>query len=215
MLQNEFSRYGETYYFYFLCLDRFFHEMSLAVRWSKGSYWTRRGGGKYTDAERKLAREYNKVARFLELDFFNCLLYARMLLERTIALSRHFLKNGNLPSFTSFNDHKEFFLRLKHPFGKHEEYAEYIRSHTEWFDMPLKLVRYKYLVHSGPRHMRVFGCPPGHTELGLMILVPAGPDPSKPLERVKSINVSIPQLAREIEQFLMWFRDYGLKVIAV
>src|SRR5215218_9113255 len=95
VLQNEFSRYRETYYFYYLSLDRFFHEMSLAVRWSKGPYWVRRSGGKYSDSERKLAREYNEVARFLELDFFNCLLYARMLLDRTIALSRYFLKDSD------------------------------------------------------------------------------------------------------------------------
>jgi hypothetical protein len=213
ILQDEFSRYRETYYFYYLSLDRFFHEMSIAARWSKGPYWVRRSGGKYTASERKLADEYNKISRFLEFDFFNCLLYARMLLDRTIALSRYFLKENNSPSFTSLNEHKKFFLRLKQPFGAHEEYAEYIRNQTTWFDMPLKFVRDKFLVHAGPKHMRIFGYPGGRYELGMMIMLPAGSDPNKPLERVKSINVSIPQLASDIEQFLTWFCNYAINAI--
>jgi hypothetical protein len=186
--------------------------MSLAVRWSKGPYWTRRTGGKYTPGERKLATEYNMIARFLEFDFFNCLLYARMLLDRTVSLSRHFLKGKELPSFTSLNEHKKFFQRQTRPYGDHEEYAVYIREKTDWFDMPLKIVRDKYLVHSGPNHMRVFGYPGGHHELGLSILIPAGPNPiDKPLERVTVIVVSIPELSRDIADFLAWFCNYGIK----
>jgi hypothetical protein len=213
ILQDEFSRYLEAYYFYYLSLDRFFHEMSVAVRWGKGPHLVRKYGGKYTPSQRKLAAQYNKIARFLEFDFFNCLLYARMLLDRTIALSRHFLKGANLPSFTSFNDHKKFFQRQKTPYGGFEEYAAYIREQTDWFDTPLKAVRDKFLVHTGPQHLRVFGYPSNGYEIRLMIMVPNGNDPEKSLARVKVIEVSIPQLARDIEQFLTWFCAYGLLVL--
>jgi hypothetical protein len=133
-----------------------------------------------------------------------------MLLDRTIALSRTFLKGANLPSFTSFNTQKKFFQRQKTPYGDFEEYAAYIREQTDWFDMSLKPVRDKFLVHQGPQHFRVFGYPSNGYELELMILVPNGNDPGKPLARVK---VSIPQLARDIEQFLTWFCAYGLLVL--
>ena len=213
VLQDEFSRYREAYYFYYLSLDRFFHEMSVALRWSKGPYYVRKYGGKYTPSQRKLAAQYNKIARFLEFDFFNCLLYARMLLDRTIALSRHFLKGANLPSFTSFNNHKKFFQRQKTPYGGFEEYAVYIREQTDWFDTPLKPVRDKFLVHPGPQHFRLFGYPSNGYEFGLMVIVPNDNDSEKPLVRFKEIKVSIPQLARDIEQFLTWFCAYGLLVL--
>lgn len=212
ILETEFSRYRETYRLYYLCVERFLNEMSLTVRWSKGPYWTRRAGGKYTPNERKTAERYNSIARFLELDFFNCLLYARILLDRTIALSRHFLMESKLPSFTSLNQHKKFFQGHKTPYGDHEEYASYIRDQTDWFDTPLKIVRDKFLVHAGPRHMRLFGYPGSGHELGLSILIPDGADRiNKPLERVKVIVVSVPELTENLARFLAWFCDYGLK----
>jgi hypothetical protein len=149
----------------------------------------------------------------LEFDFFNCLLHARILLDRTIALSRYFLKENNPPSFGSFSEQKKFFRRRKQPYGSHEEYADHIREKTDWFDMPLKIVRDKFLVHAGPKHMRVFGYPGRGREFGLTIVLPNSPNPDKPLERVKAIVVSIPELARDMESFLKWFCDYGLRML--
>jgi hypothetical protein len=212
VLENEFSLYRETYQFYYLCLDRFLNEMSIAVRWRNGPYWVRKEGGKYTPSQRALAQKYNQIARFLELDFFNCLLYARMLLDRTIVLSRYFLKGKNLPSFTSFNDHKKFFQRQSDAYGKHEEYASYIRNNTDWFDIQLKLVRDKFLVHSGLKHMRVFGYL--DHEFGLAIVIPGTPDADKTLAQLRSVIVSISQLSHDIEQFLTWFSQYGIKAIS-
>jgi hypothetical protein len=212
-MQNEFTRYREAYYFYYLSLKRFLPEMSIAVRWRNGPYFVLKYGGKYTPTQRRLADQYNKISQFLEFDCFSCLLYARMLLDRTIALSRHFLKGGKLPSFTSFNEHKKFFQKLNQPYGKHEEYAEHMRANTAWFDLPVKLIRDKFLVHAGPQHMRIFGYPAIGYEYDLIVLLPSGPDPDKPLAQVKSITLSIPRLARDIEEFLTWFCRYGIKTI--
>lgn len=212
-MQNEFSRYREAYYFYYLSLERFLPEMSIAVRWRNGPYFVLKYGGKYTPSERRLADQYYKISPFLEFDFFNCLLYARMLLDRTIGLSRHFLKGGNLPSFTSFNEHRKFFRRLKQPYREHEDYAEYLRAKTGWFDLPVKQIRDKFLVHAGPRHLRIFGIPSKGYEYGLTVLLPTGPDPDNPLAQMKSITLSIPRLARDIEEFLTWFCRYGIKAI--
>ncbi len=209
ILQDEFSRYREMYYFYYLSLDRFLHENSIAVRWMNGTYDVRKQGGKYTSAQRKLADNYCMINRFLEVDFFNCILYARMLLDRTIALSRYFLEGDNLPSFTSFNDHKRFFQRQKLSYGEYEDYAAYIREQTDWFEMPLKITRDKFLVHAGKQHIKNFGYT-NKNELSLIIDIPSANFPNEPSENV--IIVSIPQLAQDMETFLIWFSDFGLRV---
>lgn len=213
ILQDEISLYREAYSFYYLSLERFLPEMSIAIRYNKGAYYVRKYGGKYTDYEAKIAKQYNAISRYLELDFFNCLLHARILLDRVICLSRHFLdtQHQRTPSFTSFNQHKKFFKRLASPYGQHEEYAVYIRSQTNWFDMPLKVVRDKFLIHAGKPHVRTFGYPAGDTELSLVLFIPSGNDASKSLSQVKTINVSIPRLYLEIERFLLWFADYGMR----
>ncbi len=213
ILEDEFSRYMEAYELYYLSLERFLPEMSLAVRWSKGPYYVRKYGGRYTDSERQLAQEYNKIARYLHLDFFNCLLYARILLDRAIAFSKYFLQDGDMPSYTSFSEHKKYFKRLKHSFGAHEAYAAYMRDQTAWFDMPLKIVRDKFLVHTGPKHIRVFGYTCGGHEFGLMLMVPTGSEPNKPLANIQTITVSVPQMAADVGQFLAWLSAYGLEAL--
>jgi len=213
ILENELSRYLEAYEFYYLSLERFIPEMSLALRWDRGPRWVRGRGRKYTPAQRKLADRYHAVKKFIAYDFFNCLLYARILLDRLTPLSRHFLDSidGRLPSFTSFSKHRQFFRRLKSPYGKHEEYATYIRENTDWFDMPLKAVRDKHVVHSGPQHMKVFGYVAGYEhDLTLTLLVP---EDSSDLSRMQPISVSIRRLARDIDEFLKWFCAYGLRAL--
>lgn len=128
ILENEVSRYLEAYEFYYLSLERFIPEMSIALRWDRGLRWVRGRGRKYTPTQRKLADRYHAVKKFIVYDFFNCLLHARILLDRLTPLSRYFLDpiDGQQPSFTSFNKHRQFFKGLKSPFGRHEEYAAYI-----------------------------------------------------------------------------------------
>src|ERR1700730_14439225 len=79
---NEFIRYQETYWCYYASLERFLPEQSLAVRWMNGPMDVLKYGGKYTPAQRRLAGRYNRIARFLHLDFYNCLLWARILMDR-------------------------------------------------------------------------------------------------------------------------------------
>jgi len=212
-VQDEFLRYEDAYRCYFLSLRRFLPEMSIAVRWTNGPRWKRRYFEKYTPSERRLAQKYHEVAPYLEIDFYACLLWARILMDRTIALSRHFLDEPDRPSFTSFNQHKKFFAKLQTPYGAYELYAEYIRERTEWFDEPLKLVRDKFIVHAAPQHMKIFGYPTDGHELGLAILVPAGDDPAGSRDDMLVMRVSIPRLARQVEAFLTWFADYGLTAL--
>ncbi|MHC4398192.1 MAG: hypothetical protein ACYTG0_00775 [Planctomycetota bacterium] len=212
---DDLTRYVQAYWFYYLSMDRYLCEMSVAARYSRGPAWVRRSGGKqkYTEAERKLADEYNATARFLEYDLVNCLIHTRILLDRTISISRRFLSFARLPSFTSFNDHKKFFLRLAEAFGQHEDYAEYIRTKTDWFEMPIKAVRDKFVVHASPKHMRFMGCPNGGYELDLNIHVPDAPDGEKPFSKIKVIRLNAVRMSYDIETFLLWFNAYGLAAL--
>lgn len=206
LFTNEFSMYEEAYRFYFLSLSRFLKEMSIASRWSRGPYYIRKYGGKYTPNQRALAEKYNKIAPFVDLDFFTCLIQARILLDHTVAISRTFLSGRHLPSFMSFAKHKKFFQKLHEPYGQFEDYAHYFRKETEWFDVPIKVVRDKFLVHAGPKHMKSFGYPMGSDHLDLDIILP---DQKRLLAEVKMIHVNILQMSYDIERFLRWFCDYA------
>jgi hypothetical protein len=211
ILEDDISMYQNTYYWFYLSLERFLPAMSLSVRWFKGPYGALREGRKFTNEERKIADKYNALSRFIYFDFYNCILYARILLDRIVSLSRLFLIENNKPSFTSFNDHKKFFKRLTSNYGSHQEYASYIREQTDWFDMPLKEVRDRFIVHASPKHLRSFGFPLGFNELSLFINIPTDSKSSKPLKQMHTIVISIPQLATQIYNFLIWFNDYALR----
>jgi hypothetical protein len=213
VLSNPTSLYQEAYEFYFLSLSRYLREMSVAARYSRGPYWVRRSSGKYTPIQRKLADEFNPIAPFLELDLVNCLLHSRILLDRVVGLSRYFLTGKTLPSFTSFSDHKKFFENHKDTHGAHEEYAEYIRSQTSWFEIPLQFVRDKFVVHAAAKHMRSLGYRSDH-ELDLAVLLPDNPRSDKPLGSVKVITVNALRLSYDIEVLLKWFCGYGLSALA-
>jgi hypothetical protein len=207
VFQDTISRYEETYELYYLSLKRFLPEQSLAGRWQRGPYYKLKYGGKYTEPERRLAHRFNAIAEYLYLDFYNCLLWARMLLDRIASLSKYFLTGKALPSFHSFGDHKKFFVRLTRPFGEHEAYASYIRSNTDWFEIPLKHVRDTYVVHSSPPHIRTFGHPTPGDELNL-ILHRTPVTPSEP-----PIVISVARVSRELNEFQRWFAEYGLQAI--
>ena len=214
LFADDIYRYREAYHFFYLSLKRFLLEMSIAVRWSNRQYYVRKYGGKYSESQRKLANKYNAISKYLAYDFFNCILHFRILMDKTIGLSRYFITNNQLPSFTSFDNHKKFFKELKEnneEFGQFEDYAHYIREETDWFDIPLKIVRDKYLVHAGPKHIRIFGYPNDH-EISLVLILPAG-DEKKSLNKVNCISVSIPQLANDIQKFLIWFSNYGINCL--
>jgi hypothetical protein len=204
-LSNERSRYEDAYWFYYLSLDRFLREMSVAARHRNGPYYVRKYGGKYTPSERRLVAKYKQIAPFLEYDLANCLIHARILLDRVAGLSRSFLSGGRLPSFTSFSDHKKFFEKLNGPYGAHEAYAEHIRIETNWFEMPVKAVRDKFIVHAAPRHWRFLGYGSGSDyELDLTIVVHDNDKP-KMMIRVNALRLSY-----DIEKFLEWFSTYAL-----
>jgi hypothetical protein len=207
---DELSRYATAYEYFYLSLRRYFEAMSLSIRWQKGPKWLR--GRRFGPRQRQVATEYNAIGPYLELDFANCLIHARIVCDRAVALARHFIRTPPVPSFTSFHDHKRFFVRMENTYGTHEEYADYFRTRTAWFDMPLKPVRDQYFVHHGPKHMRFLGYD-SDQDLQMVIILPAGPAHT-PYSRVESITISVRRLARDLHEFLQWFNAYGMKALS-
>lgn len=158
------QRYEEAYALYCLAMERALEQVSTIVRYRKGPYYVRKYGGSYGSGQKRLAAKHRRLRRYLELDFVTCLFVSRILLDRVIALSRRFLSGARLPSFTSFSDHKKFFASTGRLIAGHEAYAAYMRDNTSWFDLPIKFVRDKLLVHPGPRHIKSFTIGWGHTD---------------------------------------------------
>lgn len=135
-------------------------------------------------------------------------------MDRVVSLSREFLRPRQVPSFTSFNQHKKFLVKHVGVLGEDEAYAEYIRERTPWFDAVIRLVRDQFVVHASPQHMRFFGVPhPSGHEYGMIVLLPREPGSAKPLESVNTLMLTIPRLARDIEEFLKWFNAYAVAAV--
>lgn len=209
LIHDEPARYQAAYEYFYLSLCRFLRAMSFSIRWQKGPRWSR--GRRFGPRQRSVASEYHELQPFIELDFINCLIHARIVCDRAIALARHFIVGQRVPGFNSFHDHKRFFEKLKQPYGPHEEYARYLRDEAWWFDMPLKPVRDQYFVHQGPQHMRFLGYQSDH-DLQMLIVLPNGPVERR-FERTQIITVSIRRLARDLYGFLVWFNAYGVQAL--
>lgn len=198
---DDLYRYRQAYYFYYRSIERFLPEMSIAVRWSKSAMFALKHRYKYTPADQRIAQKYREVSPFIEVDFFNVLLHARILLDRIAALSRSFLPRGEVP-WRSFADHKKWLSRHGPRLKEHSEYVDRVVHHTPWFDAPLKVVRDEYLVHAGPEHMRWFGF--NEHELSMTILPGGAKGP--PFE---ILHVSVPRLYEDMGEFLSWFSAYA------
>lgn len=208
---DETDRCAQAFHFYHLSLERYLEDLRYEIRWQKDLRWIRGRGRSYTDHQKKMAKKYHAHKHFTELDFVNCLLHARILCDRVIALSRHFLYGQEqLPSFTSFNKHRKFFMDSENPIPEHQEYSQYFREHTGWFEV-LKPIRDKFIVHHGPKHMKVLGWQSEH-DLTLALYISDDSQDSA-LGKRKMISISVRRLARDLKEFLGWFCSYGLEAL--
>jgi hypothetical protein len=200
---DDATTYLRAYDFYYQSLARFLPEMSLYLRWADGPYYVRKYGGKYTPSQAKLARKFNPIAPHLEMDYVNCLIHARLLMDRVARLSRWFLSGAELPSDTSFTDHRKFFLQRTPSLGEDEEYAEHIRNGTGWYE-GLVEVRDKFIVHPGRAPFGMIpGIPSSGNEFSLLWLRTSVGADGRPY--YDAVQVSVPRLTREIADFLRWF----------
>jgi len=207
--KGDVGRYLQAYSWYSLCLRRILTHMSLARRADAELRYHPRNE-KYSDRQKQLAEKHNELGPYTELDYQNLITYSYILLDRVIALSRRFLNGSNLPSFTSFNKHKKFLIKNPNSLdSNYSEYIKYITQNTEWFEIPLKVLRDKILMHSSGRHMSFLGWGESNCDLEMVTIIPATKNQTKLLEKGKAIEFSPRRLARDIESFLTWFAKYG------
>jgi hypothetical protein len=209
---GDVGRYQRAYCSYALCLARVLGHISIGRRFQsqvRPRYGGRRG---LSGRERAVSRAYRDRRAYFELDFDNYLMHSRIVLDRTIGLSRRFLHGPRLPSFTSFSDHKKFLKHHPTVIIGHESYAREMANETDWFDMPLKYLRDKFIVHSGPRHFRFLGYP-SHHDLELL-LVPADRAKKDEFSQTMLLRFSSRRFARDVDGFLKWYNAYALAATA-
>jgi len=207
---DDLGRCANAYEFYYLSLTRCLPELAVVLRWRLAVYFARKHRKPYTPNRVRLAKRYREIAPFVELDIVNCVIYARILVDHVATLSRRFLPNPDLP-IRSFHAHRDFFVKLDKPFGTHEEYAKHMREKTGWFP-DMKEIRDKYLVHPGPKHFRLFGALSGDAEAMLSVGRFVQREPR--LIDVVTYSVTVVRLARDLDGFLHWFNDYGMRAMA-
>jgi hypothetical protein len=207
-LKGDIGRYIQAFGWYSFCLRRVLTHISVARRADAELKYHPRNK-KYSSHQKRLSAKHNEISPYLELDYNNLIIHSCILLDRVISLSRRFLNGPNLPSFTSFNKHKQSLSKnAKSLSPNHCEYAQYVIENTDWFEIPLKVLRDKFLVHSSERHMSFFGWRKSNWDLHMITLIPAAKEQDRLLERVKVINFAPRRLARDMESFLHWFDKY-------
>jgi hypothetical protein len=212
VLVDEVARWELAWSYYSLSFRRLIPAIAVTLRWMNGPQWTLKAGRRFSEREKPLVRRYRELRPYLDLDFANFLMHARVLCDRAAGLARYFVRGHPLPSFTSFTEHRAFFAKGRSGGDESARYGADLLTLTTWFEMPLKHVRDKFMVHTGPRHMPFFGQGEGQ-DLELVLIVPDGDNRTRPLERVRIVQVSARRLVREIDAFLRWFADYGTAVL--
>ncbi len=200
IFEDSLSLWSESYSFYYLTLSRLLPEMSLARRINIA----KKIDGNFITIQGDVTKKYNETSKYLLLDFINFSLHPRILLDRTISLAQYFINGGNVPSFTSFNNHRKFFLLPKNtPYIPLENYAQYIREKTEWFDN-LKLIRDKYIVHTQATHSKwlAFSIEPEKNDIHLTIQLPLGSKENGVLSKVKWVHIDVMEIILQVSQFL-------------
>lgn len=87
------------------------------------------------------------------------------------------------------------------------EYSDYIVDETDWFEIPLKLLRDKYLMHTSEKHLNFLGCRNNwNLELTVWISKKSGD-----LSNVKVVCFNPRRLARDIHNYLNFISKFGLQ----
>jgi hypothetical protein len=201
--------FKDAYKRYRLCCERLLLEWSVLRRYGNGPYYVRKVGGAFTAAQKKVARQFHAVAPFVEVDVFNAIIHARILLDRTVGLSRFFLpRAAQRPSFSSFNEHRKFLNRRRVPGITDTAYAEFIRSETEWLVEVLKEFRDHGLVHAERAAWTALatGWHPNNDLILLYALHGRQPVPGRG-------EITLPELLLNLRAFLERFNALGVNMM--
>lgn len=201
--------YQVAYQHYSLAAQRMVQENSVARRFMNGAYYVRKYGDRYTSAQRFVANQYRHIGRFLGHDFFTTIIFARILLDRTISLARYFVPSKARPSFISFNEHRKFYINKDIPGITNTSYAEFIKNETSWLNDSLKRFRDRAIVHNERAPYAILGQPHGRMDFAFMYLLPEDmAEPDKLVGNWKVIQLL--ELLEHITEFLTTYNRRAL-----
>lgn len=205
LIKDDIGRLTESYSWYVMCLKRCLEHMSISRRWyAEVKYHPK--NKKYSERQRFVSERYWSSTPYMLLDYQNLIVHACMLLDRSVTLTRRFLTGGSLPSFTSFNKHLDFLEKNPDALASElEAYRSLILSCKPWFQVPLKVLRDKYLMHSAEEHMNFLGWGKSDWDMELVTFIPRDPRQEKLLKDMKVICFTPRRLARDIESYLLEF----------
>ena len=104
---------------------------------------------KWSARERRLHELEGILLIQLRLDYESFVIFATVLMNKLARIAQLLIGRNNIPSHSSFSDHKKYFLEAANiPYNPKEDYAKLVREHTDWFDNFLKASRDKIMIHS-------------------------------------------------------------------
>jgi len=210
MKHGDIGSYYRSFDFYSLSLERVLRAISIGHRFQNQVRPYYGGGREFSQRQCSISRQYRDQRKFFEFDYTNFLIHARILMDRVIGISQRFLKGSNLPSFSSFNKHKNF-LQKNRLCSTYSEYCSTITENTDWFEMPIKAIRDKILVHTPLKHFLFLTYPNNHDLEMLFILTQK--HKHEQFGTSKMVSFSVRRIARDIEKFLIWYNSYALNAL--
>ncbi len=207
ILTGDVDRCFEAYALYALSAERYLREFKISLRYHSGAGLKLKSGAKFSDGEQRAAKEFHSIKKYIWLDFTGTIIYARILLDKIAVLSRYLVDEPAQWPTRSFAEQCKKFKVLDHSFNKDDPYVKYVSEKTDWFEIPLKLIRDDYIVHRSRPHLAFNGLHWGEnnrfTDLNFMVL-------NHELKGVQAhVIISIRRLIRDIHEFLNWFSGYG------
>jgi hypothetical protein len=206
---GDVDRCFEAYHLYALSAERYLRELKIVLKYRSGAGFKLESRTPFTDGERKIAKEYHKIKKYIKLDFTDTIIRARILLDKIAVLSRYFVDSPDQWPVRSFADQCKKFKADNHSFNKDDQYVKHVSTETEWFEIPLKLIRDDYIVHRSQPHIAFDGLHWGEnnkfTDLNFIVL--NHEEKGKGMQ--SHVIISIRRLIRDIYKFLNWFAVYG------
>ncbi len=206
ILLDEINRFRQSYDWYILSLERVICATSVARRAQQELRYLSRNR-QYSARRKIISHKYREMSKYMELDFQNLIFHSCLVLNRSLTASRPLFSSGKQPSFTSFSKHREFFKINRFENSSLNMYADYMQNDTAWFDIPLLLLRDKYLMHAIDPHMAFLGWP-DNWNLELCIVIPI----KAKLDNIKVIRFNPRRLARDIHQHFCQIKYFGKSV---
>lgn len=146
---NDERLFEEGYLFFFLSTKRLLDGLSTGKLYERECMYSRKFGSR----QKNIAKKFNELRIYLELDWLTFILITRILLDRYVKFIHPCFKGlKEKPSSSSFNKHRDFFLHRRNLImnTKVNNYQKLIIKETGWFDT-LKEIRDDFIVHSYKR----------------------------------------------------------------